>query len=279
VLFACPLARATHRTLHASPIRLPGYRQPRRLSARRHANRLAVGRHASGHFIVVRWTVGATEKFLGCRNKIPGCGNSPPGKRPMIAPPTDPTARLARPAAAAPGRLAGNARQPTTILVLDEDDATHSAVEISAGDLAPIIHATNPVDAFRLLDDEAIGVIVSARRLGSMDLTHLLCLVKRQHPEIVSIVVGEAEPGKLLGRLIADEQIFQFVTKPLKAGSLRPGIKAALDRRAALPARPAMPSPATAVPAAAAAPQRPRSAPTAGFGRTLASRLRRLLWP
>ena len=194
----------------------------------------------------------------------------------MIATPADPTPPFLPLRSPPPSLEAG--RRPTRILVLDEDDATHSAVEMSVGDLAPIIHATNPVDAFRLVQEADVGIIVSARRLGSMDLTHLLCLVKRQHPEIISIVVGEAETSKLLGRLIAEEQIFQFVAKPLKAGSLRPCIKAALDQRATLLAHPAAPQDLAASPAAAA----DAGTPPASLGRSLAGRLksllRRLLW-
>ncbi|PKO90353.1 MAG: hypothetical protein CVU18_00895 [Betaproteobacteria bacterium HGW-Betaproteobacteria-12] len=158
------------------------------------------------------------------------------GELPMIIAQAAAEARRgqALPAAARPPREDDPARPQAKILVLDEDEATHSAVEMSAGDLAQIIHLSSPVDAFRLLQEAAIGVVVCARKLGTMDLTHLLCLLKRQHPNIVSIVVGEAEAGKLLGRMIEQQQIFQLVTKPLKAASLRLSLKAALGQRATL---------------------------------------------
>lgn len=120
------------------------------------------------------------------------------------------------------------------ILVLDEDEATHSAVELSVGDLAQIVHVTSPVDAFRLLEDEEIGIILSERKLGTMDLTHLLCLLKRKHPQIVSIVVTESEDSNLICRMINQGQIYRFITKPLKAGSLRLALKSAIAKRTEL---------------------------------------------
>lgn len=126
-----------------------------------------------------------------------------------------------------------SSRQPG-ILVLDEDEATHSSVEMSVGDLARIIHVTSPVDAFKMLEDEDIGVIISERRLGSMDLTHLLCLLKRKHPQIVSIIVTESEDSNLICRLIDEEQIYRFIPKPIKAGTLRLTLKSALNKRSEL---------------------------------------------
>lgn len=120
------------------------------------------------------------------------------------------------------------------ILVLDEDEATHSVVEMSAGDLAQIIHVTSPVDAFKMLEDEEVGIILSERTLGTMDLTHLLCLLKRKHPQIVSMVVTESEDSNLICRMINQGQIHRFIPKPLKAGNLRLALKSAIAKRSEL---------------------------------------------
>lgn len=124
------------------------------------------------------------------------------------------------------------------ILVLDEDEATHSIVEMSAGDLAQIVHVSSPVDAFKMLEDEEIGIILSERTLGTMDLTHLLCLLKRQHPQIVSLIVTDSEDSNLICRMINEGQIHRFIPKPLKAGNLRLALKSAIARRSELLAAP-----------------------------------------
>lgn len=117
------------------------------------------------------------------------------------------------------------------ILVLDDDEAIHAAVEMSAGDLTEVIHVTSPVDAFKALQNDDIGVILAARKLGSMDLTHLLCLLKRQHPQIVSIVLTETSDTALVCQLINQGQIFRLIAKPVKAGELRLALKSALSKR------------------------------------------------
>lgn len=120
-------------------------------------------------------------------------------------------------------------RRLPLLLVLDDDEQTHSAVEMSAGDLARVIHASSPVEAFRLLQEEVADVIVSGSKLGNMDLTHLLCLLKRQHPTLVSIVVS-TESAHTLSRLIEQGTIFRHAAKPLKAALLRSSIKAAIEQ-------------------------------------------------
>ena len=125
-------------------------------------------------------------------------------------------------------------RRLPKILVLDEDETTHSIVEMSAGDLAQIIHVTSPVDAFKMLEDDEVGIILSERTLGTMDLTHLLCLLKRKHPQIVSIVVTASEDSNLICRMINQGQIHRFILKPLKAGHLRLALKSAIAKRGEL---------------------------------------------
>ncbi|RIX49684.1 MAG: response regulator [Rhodocyclales bacterium GT-UBC] len=120
--------------------------------------------------------------------------------------------------------------QPTRLLVLDDDEATHSAVEMSAGDLGEVIHVTNPAEAFGILEKEEIGVILAERNLGTTDLTHLLCLLKRQHPQIVSIVLTSTMDSNLITRMINQGQIYRFIPKPVKAGYLRLTLKSAIAR-------------------------------------------------
>lgn len=146
-------------------------------------------------------------------------------------------AEIARKQAAAPQAAATEMpdgallRQTTKLLVLDDDEATHSAVEMSAGDLAQVIHATSPVDALRMLEKEEIGVILAEHSLGTMDLTHLLCLLKRQHPQLVSIVLTERMDSDLIAKLINQGQIYRFLPKPVKAGHLRQTLKSAIAKR------------------------------------------------
>lgn len=124
-------------------------------------------------------------------------------------------------------KLAGK----TKLLVLDDDQAIHALVEISAGDLAEVIHVTDPIDAFRILGTEDVGVVLSDRTLGNTDLTNQLCLLKRQHPRIVSVVLTETEDNQLISKMIDQGKIFRIIHKSAKVGVLRETLKAAIARR------------------------------------------------
>jgi len=114
------------------------------------------------------------------------------------------------------------------LLVLDDDEQTHSTVEMSSGDFARILHAADPLEAFRWLREETIDVVVSSSTIGHMDLTHLLCLAKRRHPGMASIVIGSGG-SPLLSRLTRQGDISCYLARPLKVGALRASIKAALS--------------------------------------------------
>jgi serine/threonine-protein kinase len=139
-----------------------------------------------------------------------------------------------------PPIIDAQAHRPTKLLVLDDDESIHSTVEMSVGDLAEVIHVTSPVDALSILAKEDIGVIIAERTLGTMDLTHLLCLLKRQHPQIVSIVLTESMDSSLITKLINQGQIYRFIPKPVKAGFLRLTLKSALVRHKELLDNPAL---------------------------------------
>jgi DNA-binding NtrC family response regulator len=116
------------------------------------------------------------------------------------------------------------------ILVIDDDLQMHAAVELSAGDLAGVVHVTNVVDAVHALQNQAVGVIVSETRIGSVDLTRLICLMKQRHPQIVTVVLAEEAATDLVSKLINQGQVYRFVPKPVKTGYMRMILRSALAK-------------------------------------------------
>ncbi|QRJ65716.1 response regulator [Azospira restricta] len=122
------------------------------------------------------------------------------------------------------------ARDEAKILVIDDDPEMHAAVELSAGDIATVVHVTNVVDAVHALQNQPVGVIVSETRLGSVDLTRLICLMKQRHPQIVTVVLAEETGTDLVSKLINQGQIYRFVPKPVKSGYMRMILRSALAK-------------------------------------------------
>lgn len=121
-------------------------------------------------------------------------------------------------------------REEARILVIDDDPQMHAAVEMSAGDLATVVHVTNVVDAVHALQQQSVGVIVSETRIGSVDLTRLICLMKQRNPQIVTVVLAEETGTDLVSKLINRGQIYRFVPKPIKPGYMRMIMRSALAK-------------------------------------------------
>lgn len=121
-------------------------------------------------------------------------------------------------------------KEQAKILVIDDDPQMHSAIEMSAGDLASVVHVTNVVDAVHALQQNEVGVIVSETRLGAIDLTRLLCLMKQRNPHIVTVVLAEETGTDLVSKLINQGQIYRFIPKPVKPGYMRVIMRSALAK-------------------------------------------------
>lgn len=116
------------------------------------------------------------------------------------------------------------------ILMLHDDIQVHTAVELCAGDLAPVVHVANIADAIHHLQEGGIGVIIAETSFGSVDLTRLICFLKQHHPQVVSIVLGDDTGTDTVMKLVNQGQVFRFVPKPIKAALMRDTLRAALGR-------------------------------------------------
>jgi DNA-binding NtrC family response regulator len=121
-------------------------------------------------------------------------------------------------------------RDAAKVLVIDDDPQMHAAIDAGAGDLAQVIHVGNVVDAVHALQQQTVGVIVSETRIGSVDLTRLICLMKQRNPQIVTVVFAEESGTDLVSKLINQGQIYRFVPKPVKPGYLRMVMRSALAK-------------------------------------------------
>lgn len=152
------------------------------------------------------------------------------------------------PGAAAAAASAAPLHQITTvamhphenILVLDDSPEVHEAVTKVVGNTVQVQHAYNIADAVRILNDKPVGVIVSEVRVGNLDATRLVRLMKARYPETVSVVFSEQRDAQLVMTLINQGQVYRFIPKPFKAGFIRLVIDSALKRHRQLMDSPAM---------------------------------------
>ena len=116
------------------------------------------------------------------------------------------------------------------VLVVTQDKNISDAVKKVVGPTCPVNHATDLDSAFSSLGEKQTAVIVADVASSSDAVIPVFKILKREHPEILTIIVTHASDSELVIELINQAQVFRFLTKPLSADLLRQHIKAALVR-------------------------------------------------
>ena len=116
------------------------------------------------------------------------------------------------------------------VLVVTKDKAVADAVRKVVGRTCPVNHAEDIDQAFSSLGKTTTAVIVADVASSGDAVIPVFKVLKREHPEILSIIVTEASDSELVIELINQAQIFRFLNKPLDPQVLRQHAQAALIR-------------------------------------------------
>lgn len=145
-------------------------------------------------------------------------------------------ATIAREHPAAPPIAEDGAEQASpaageSILIVDDDPEVVALVTEAIGSGPQLTYASNVAEAVAAFDEHPIGIIISNMRVGNVDATRMLKLLKQQHPDIVAVVyTGATDAVDVIG-LINQAQIFRFLPKPVKPTMLRMALAAATAKR------------------------------------------------
>jgi len=145
--------------------------------------------------------------------------------------PPPPVARAAATAVSAP---------KPGLLVIDDDIATHHAVEKLFGAQAPVHWGRTLEEAFSILSQHPVAVVIAEVHIGSEDIASPLKSHKQYNPEILTIILTSFQDTSALIDLINHGQIYRFLPKPLHEGLLGKSLHAALQHYQAIQARPAL---------------------------------------
>lgn len=115
------------------------------------------------------------------------------------------------------------------ILVIDEDEEIHRAVDEAFGGHT-VLHCYTLTDAIRYLEEQPVGVIVSDFRVGKVDVTRLIRMLKANHPEIIGVVFSAVQDAEYVVKLINEGQVYRILPKPLKPGFVKLVVGSALKR-------------------------------------------------
>ena len=124
------------------------------------------------------------------------------------------------------------------ILVVDDDPGVAGLITEAIGSGPRVSYANNVAEAVAAFEAQDIGIIISNMRVGNVDATRMLKVLKQQHPDIVVVVYTDATDAVDVIGLINQAQIFRFLNKPVSVKLVRGHMQAALERYLAYKATP-----------------------------------------
>jgi DNA-binding NtrC family response regulator len=138
---------------------------------------------------------------------------------------------------AAPGEVVAPA-EAESILLIDDEATLAEHLRLELGSALRVIHAQNIGEAVGAFADNDIGIVLTDTRVGDVDTTAMLRMLKQQHPGIVTVVYTAGTDAGEVVSLINQGQIFRFIPKPVKPAVLALAVTAAGRKRQQLKANP-----------------------------------------
>lgn len=124
--------------------------------------------------------------------------------------------------------------QETLLLLDDEENILRALVRVFRRDGYRILSTTSISEAFRLLAENDVQVIVSDQRMPEMSGTEFFSQVKAIHPDTVRIVLSGYTDLKSVTDAINQGAIYKFLTKPWDDKQIREHIQQAFQYHAAM---------------------------------------------
>ncbi|MEE4298113.1 MAG: response regulator [Pseudomonadales bacterium] len=124
------------------------------------------------------------------------------------------------------------------LLVLSQDHTLASGVRDAVGAQHPVHVAETMDQAVALLRARPIGVVVTDLAVDERAVTALTAELRRQVPELVTIVASDRSDAHLMIELINKSQVFRFLLKPISVGQSRIWLASAVSRHRELLSHP-----------------------------------------
>jgi serine/threonine-protein kinase len=126
------------------------------------------------------------------------------------------------------------------ILVVDDNESIFRATREFFSTTCNVRYAKSMKEALRVMQEQAVAVILADVETGREDNTPMFKLLKQEFPQILAIVMTRNSDSELVIGLINEAQIFRFLNKPVNLKLLQGHIQAALARYASFKQHPAL---------------------------------------
>ncbi len=122
------------------------------------------------------------------------------------------------------------ARAQVGVLVLEDDPVVQQRLREILQPHYQVRFASNAERALQILEQHETGVVISETEVSQGDLTGLLKALKRYHPHVATVVITDRANAQLAIDLINEGQVFRMLLKPVRMGSCRLSVDAAIGR-------------------------------------------------
>jgi len=177
-------------------------------------------------------------------------------------------ARDGRSAAEAGGAIDDTTSRSPAIVMMHDKREAFEQVRPLLNDDQPFIYTQTVDECLDALQSRSVAVVVSDLKIGKQDCADLLKLLKREHPQILTIVLADGADTERVIELINQAKIFRYVLSPCKPQKLKFFIDSALTHFQRSLANPSLLRQQTAEPS--------RSPDTPGAGAVIVARLKSL---
>lgn len=122
------------------------------------------------------------------------------------------------------------ARREVGILVIEDDPEVQQRMREILQPHYQVRFASSPERALQVLEKHETGVVISETAGQHGDFTALIKALKQYHPHIATVVVTDRANANVAIDLINEGQVFRLLLKPVRMGSCRLSVDAAVGR-------------------------------------------------
>ncbi|EIJ41000.1 response regulator with CheY-like receiver, AAA-type ATPase, and DNA-binding domains [Beggiatoa alba B18LD] len=128
--------------------------------------------------------------------------------------------------------------QAPHVMVIDNDEAIYKEIHTLLSATNPTHWATSLDEAFNILNNKPIGVVISEIELNGEDITASIKTLKQCNPNILTVVLTSFQDTKALIGLINHGQVYRFLPKPIHKSLLARSLEATLKHYQVLHLKP-----------------------------------------
>ena len=119
---------------------------------------------------------------------------------------------------------------PKVLLVDDEPYVLDLLLEVLDSEQVEVMATTSPLEALKLLGEQAFAVVMSDVRMPVMDGTQLLAKAQQVSPDTVRLILTGHADMHMAVQAVNVDHVFRFLEKPWKNENIRVAIRQAVSR-------------------------------------------------